>query len=74
MTWVAVAVMAALGGTAVGAAVAMGRLGAATAESIARQPEMKRDISMQTLATLGFIESLMLLVWVMAFMVLGKVS
>jgi len=74
MTWTAVAVMAALGVTAIGAAMAMGRLGAATAESIARQPEMKRDLSMQSLATLGFIESLILLVWVMAFMVLGRVS
>jgi len=72
-SWLAAAIGFSLGIAALGGTMGQGRAVAAALEGIARQPSASGRIQTPMILGLAFIESLVLFMFVMAFIILGKV-
>jgi F-type H+-transporting ATPase subunit c len=72
--WLAAAAGFAIGVAALGGALAQGRAAAAALEGISRNPGAAARIQTPMILGLALIESLVLLSWVIAFFLQGKIA
>ncbi len=71
---VAIAIALGLGLSVIGAALGQAKAAAAALEGIARNPNAADKVFVPLLLSLSFIESLVLFVWVLMFLLLGKLA